>query len=155
MAGAICEKGGPSIQAGVRRSTGPSRWDEAAVTGAGDLPARFVIHAAGMPPGGQASEDSIRSSHERRASSWPGSRAVAASPSRRSGRGSAAFSTQRCAEILLEEVRAHLGGERGGETSLEEIRFVLFGEPTYRVFEAGPRDAAKVQEQMERLRSRS
>ena len=50
---------------------------------------------------------------------------------------------------LLAEARAHLDGE----TSLEEVRFVLFGEPTYRVFEMAL-DAAKVQEQMERLRSR-
>ena len=57
---------------------------------------------------------------------------------------------QRCAEILLEEARAHLAGE----TSLEEVRFVLFGEPAYRVFEAA-QDAAKVREQMARLRGRS
>lgn len=56
---------------------------------------------------------------------------------------------QRCAEILLEEARGHLAGE----TSLEEIRFVLFGEPAYRVFEM-VNDAAKVAAQMERLRSR-
>ena len=47
------------------------------------------------------------------------------------------------------EARAHLAGE----TSLEEVRFVLFGEPSYRVFELAL-DAAKIQEQMEQLRSR-
>ena len=65
------------------------------------------------------------------------------------GAGIGGFSAQRCAEILLAEARTHLAGE----TSLEEVRFVLFGEPTYRVFESAF-DAAKVQEQMERLRSR-
>ena len=65
------------------------------------------------------------------------------------GAGIGGFSAQSCAEILLAEARAHLEGE----TSLEEVRFVLFGEPTYRVFEMAL-DAAKVQEQMERLRSR-
>jgi hypothetical protein len=45
--------------------------------------------------------------------------------------------------VLLEEARAHLAGE----TSLTEIRFVLFGEPSYRIFEKrqgrdrGPRAA--------------
>ena len=45
--------------------------------------------------------------------------------------------------------RAHLAGE----TTLEEIRFVLFGEPTYRLFEM-VNDAVKVKEQMERLKRR-
>ena len=49
-------------------------------------------------------------------------------------------------EELLEEARAHLAG--GGE--LEEIRFVLFGEPAYRVFDM-VNDAARVAEQMERI----
>ena len=56
---------------------------------------------------------------------------------------------ERCAEILVEEARAHL--EEGG--SVEEIRFVLFGEPTYRVFEMVD-DAAKVAAQMKRLEKR-
>ena len=64
VAGAIREKGGPSIQSECD-AIGPIQVGDAAVTGAGDLPARFVIHAAGMPPGGSASEDSIRSSVRR------------------------------------------------------------------------------------------
>jgi len=63
--------------------------------------------------------------------------------------GAGALPLQRCAEILLEEARQHLAGE----TSLTEIRFVLFGEPAYRVFEM-VNDAAKVAAQMERLRAR-
>jgi hypothetical protein len=46
--------------------------------------------------------------------------------------------------------RRHLSGD----TSLEEIRFVLMGEPAYRVFEM-VNDAAKVAAQMERMRARS
>ena len=45
--------------------------------------------------------------------------------------------------------RQHLDGE----TSLEEIRFVLFGEPAYRLFEM-VNDAARVQAQAERLKNR-
>jgi len=152
VAGAIREKGGPTIQAECDQH-GPIEVGQAAVTGAGELPARFVIHAASMPPGGQASEESVRSSMraslERAREQGCRSLAVPAI-----GAGIAGFPMQRCAEILIEEARAHLGGERGGETSLEEIRFVLFGEPAYRVFEM-VNDAAKVAEQMERLRSRS
>jgi O-acetyl-ADP-ribose deacetylase (regulator of RNase III) len=65
------------------------------------------------------------------------------------GAGIAGFPLQRCAEILIEEARRHLAGE----TSLEEIRFVPFGEPAYRVFEM-VNDAAKIAEQMERLAAR-
>ncbi len=57
---------------------------------------------------------------------------------------------QRSAEILIEEARRHFAGE----SSIEEIRFVLDGEPSYRVFES-VKDAARVAEQMERLRQRS
>ena len=53
VAGAIRDKGGPSIQAECD-AIGPIAVGDAAVTGAGELRARFVIHAAGMPPGGAA-----------------------------------------------------------------------------------------------------
>jgi O-acetyl-ADP-ribose deacetylase (regulator of RNase III) len=57
---------------------------------------------------------------------------------------------QRSAEILIEEARRHFAGA----TCIEEIRFVLDGEPSYRVFES-VKDAARVAEQIERLRQRS
>ena len=56
---------------------------------------------------------------------------------------------ERAAEVLLEEARAHLAGE----TSLTEIRFVLFGEPSYRIFESA-KDAIAVREQLARMRRR-
>ncbi len=147
VAGAIRAKGGPSIQAECD-AIGPIEVGDAALTGAGSLPARSVIHAAGMPLGGAATEQSVRSSMHRslELAREKGCRSVAVPAI---GAGIAGFPLQRCAEILLEEARAHLAGE----TSLEEVRFVLFGEPTYRVFEMAL-DAAKVQEQMERLRAR-
>jgi len=147
VAGAIREKGGPAIQQECD-DHGPIEVGEAALTGAGNLPARFVIHAAGMPTGGQASEESVRSSvrHSLALAAQHGCRSIAIPAI---GAGIGGFSARRCAEVLLEEARAHLAGE----SPLEEVRFVLFGEPTYRLFEA-TRDAAKVQEQMELLRQR-
>ena len=50
VAGAIREKGGPGIQQECD-AHGPIEVGEAAVTGAGNLAARYVIHAAGMAPG--------------------------------------------------------------------------------------------------------
>lgn len=147
VAGAIREKGGPEIQAECD-AIGPIEVGDAAVTTAGRLPARFVIHAAGMSLGGQASEGSIRRSVRRslELACERGCRSIAIPAI---GAGIGGFSAQRCAEILLEEAHAHLRGE----TRLEEIRFVLFGEPTFRVFEM-VNDAARVREQMERLRGR-
>lgn len=147
VAGAIRQKGGPTIQDECDR-IGPIEVGGAAVTGAGDLPARYVIHAAGMPPGGAASEESVRSSMRRslELAREKRCRSVAVPAI---GAGIAGFPLQRCAEILLEEARAHL--EEGGP--VEEIRFVLFGEPTYRVFEMAD-DAARVAAQMERFEKR-
>jgi O-acetyl-ADP-ribose deacetylase (regulator of RNase III) len=65
------------------------------------------------------------------------------------GAGVGGLASQRCAEVLLAEARAHLEGE----TSLAEIRFVLFGEPMFRIFEE-VQDAERVRAQMQRLRPR-
>lgn len=145
VAGAIRSRGGASIQQQCD-ALGPIEVGEAAVTGAGELPARYVIHAAGMPPGGQATEASIAASTRRsleRAEDL-GCRSVALPAI---GAGIGGFPLQRCAELMLDVARAHLaGGSR-----IEEIRFVLLGEPALRVFEQ-VLDAAAVREQMARLR---
>jgi O-acetyl-ADP-ribose deacetylase (regulator of RNase III) len=147
VAGAIARRGGPSI-ADECAAHGPIAVGEAALTGGGLLPARAVIHAAGMAPGGQASEESVRSSV--RASleiaAEQGFRTIALPAI---GAGIGGFSLQRCAEVSIEEARRFV--ER--ETTLEVIRFVLFGEPAYRLFEM-VNDAAKIEAQMRRLRER-
>jgi O-acetyl-ADP-ribose deacetylase (regulator of RNase III) len=147
VAGAIHAKGGPSIQRECD-AHGPIEVGEAAVTGAGDLPARFVIHAASMPPGGSASEESVRSSL-RRSLELARENACERVAVPAIGAGIGGLSMQRCAEICIQEARAHIHGDN----SLEEVRFVLFGEPAYRVFEMA-NDAAKVQAQMERLKGK-
>jgi O-acetyl-ADP-ribose deacetylase (regulator of RNase III) len=153
VAGAIDRRGGPSIGEECA-AHGPIEVGEAAVTGAGELAARFVIHAAGMPPGGQATEESVRSSLRAslRLAEAQGCRTIAVPAI---GAGIGGLSLQRCAEISLEEARRHAeeGKAAGDEAQLEEIRFVLFGEPAYRVFEM-VNDAAKVEAQMRRLRER-
>ena len=144
VAGAIAAGGGPSIQAECE-AQGPIEVGRAAITGAGDLPARYVIHAAGMPPGGQATEESVRAAmrHSLELADENGCRTLAVPAI---GAGIAGFPMQRCAEVLIEEARRHL--EAG--SAIEEIRFVLFGEPAYRVFEM-VNDAAKVAAQMAKL----
>jgi O-acetyl-ADP-ribose deacetylase (regulator of RNase III) len=144
VAGAIRERGGPSIQAECD-AHGPVAVGDAAATGAGSLAARWVIHAASMPPGGRATPESVRSAFRRslELARERGCRTVAVPAI---GAGVAGVPIQACAEILFDEARRHLAGE----TSIEEIRFVPFGEPAYRVFES-VQDAARIAEQMERL----
>ncbi len=145
VAGAIRERGGPSIQAECD-AHGAVELGDAALTAAGDLPARYVIHAAGMDLGGGVSEESLRACTRRslELAREHGCRSVAFPAI---GTGVGGFPLQRCAEIMLQEVHDHLAGE----SSLEEVRFVLFGEPAYRVFEQ-VHDAEKIRLQMEKLR---
>ena len=77
---------------------------DAAVTGAGDLPARFVIHAAGMPLGGSATEETVRSCMRRslELAREKECRTVAVPAI---GAGIAGFPVQRCAEILRDLVQ--------------------------------------------------
>ncbi len=66
VAGAIARKGGPSIQRECDEH-GPIRVGEAAITGAGQLAARYVIHAAAMgdePASRSSIEGSTRCSLE-------------------------------------------------------------------------------------------
>ncbi len=130
VAGAIRTRGGPEIQAECDVH-GPIEVGAAAVTGAGKLPARYVIHAAGMPVGGRADAQSVRSAlrHSLELARARGCKTLAVPAI---GAGVGGLTLKRSAELLLAEARRHLEGE----TCIEEIRFVLFDESAYRVFEA-------------------
>ncbi|MBW2713415.1 MAG: macro domain-containing protein [Deltaproteobacteria bacterium] len=145
VAGAIQRAGGPSIQEECD-ARGGIEVGSAAITGAGELPARFVIHAASMSPGGSSTEESIRESLKAslRLAKENEVRTLAVPAI---GAGVGGVPEQRCAEILLEVVRA----VQEGPDAMDEVRFVLFGEPTYRVFEM-VNDSAKVAAQMARLK---
>lgn len=117
VAGAIRRAGGPSIQEECDRQ-GPIQVGEAAITGAGAMRARWVIHAAAM--GDEAvSERSIRESTRAslRLASEHGAKRVAF-PILGSGVGG--FDFRRAAEIMLQAV-----GDAPESGSLDEI--VLYG----------------------------
>jgi O-acetyl-ADP-ribose deacetylase (regulator of RNase III) len=129
VAGAIRVKGGPAIQQECDK-IGPIALGEAAITGAGRLRARHVIHAASMQLGESTSEANLRAATRnslRRADE--NSLKTIAFPA--IGTGIAGFPIGRCAQVMLEEVRAHLGGP----TTLERIDFVLFDRHSLEVFE--------------------
>jgi O-acetyl-ADP-ribose deacetylase (regulator of RNase III) len=129
VAGAIRVKGGPAIQKDCDK-IGPIALGEAAITGAGRLRARHVIHAASMRLGESTSEANLRAATRnslRRADE--NSLKTIAFPA--IGTGIAGFPIERCAQVMLEEVRAHLSGP----TTLERIDFVLFDRHSLEVFE--------------------
>ena len=130
VAGAIRRAGGPSIQDECD-AHGPVRVGEAAITGAGRMHARYVIHAASMSLGGRTTRASLKSSmddvfrlarmHEVRSLAVP---AV--------GTGIAGFPIDECARVMAESLKAALTG--GWPAA--EVRFVLFGEDAKTPFEA-------------------
>jgi O-acetyl-ADP-ribose deacetylase len=130
VAAAISRAGGPEVQRESDRSA-PIGLGEAVETTAGDMPSRWVIHAATMRLGGPTSADVIR-------------RATAATLARADelgarslalvafGTGVGGFPLEDAARIEVEEVRAHL--ERGSR--LERIVFAVHGEAARSAFEA-------------------
>jgi O-acetyl-ADP-ribose deacetylase (regulator of RNase III) len=96
--------------------------------------------------GGSSTEESVRASLEAslKLAVENGVRTLAVPAI---GAGVGGVPEKRCAEIVLEVVRA----QQEGSEALDEVRFVLFGEPTYRVFEM-VNDSAKVAAQMARLK---
>jgi O-acetyl-ADP-ribose deacetylase (regulator of RNase III) len=129
VAGAIRTKGGPSIQQECDR-IGSIRVGEAAITGAGDLPAKFVIHAASMgdePVSERSLRDSVRDSLLKGEDAGITSIAFPAI-----GTGVGGFAVERCAAIMLDLAEEHLTEEGCGIT---RIVFALFGESDKRIFE--------------------
>jgi O-acetyl-ADP-ribose deacetylase (regulator of RNase III) len=129
VAGAIRAKGGPEIQAECDR-IGSIPLGEAAVTGAGKLKAKYVIHAASMRFGTLTTADSLRAS-TRNSLLLAAEKGIKTIAFPAVGTGIAGFPMDRCAEIMLEEVVEHLRGK----TSLEQVRFVLFDAPSLRTFQ--------------------
>ena len=128
VAGAIRRKGGPAIQDECNR-IGPIPLGEAAITTGGNLKGRWVIHAASMRLGEETTENNLRLSTRNSLlrASEKGLKSIAFPAI---GTGIAGFPMRRCAEVMLEEVVAHLKGP----TSLEDVRFVLYDRPAYETF---------------------
>ena len=108
VAGAIRIKGGPAIQNECDR-IGPIALGEAAITGAGRLRARHVIHAASMRLGESTSEANLRAA-TRNSLTRADENALKTIAFPAIGTGIAGFPIERCAQVMLEEVRAHLSG---------------------------------------------
>ncbi len=130
VAAAIARAGGPAIDA-ESRAAAPIGLGEAVETSGGEMPCRWVIHAATMVLGGPTSADIIRRSTAstlRRAEEL-GARSLALVAF---GTGVGGFPMDEAARIEVEEVRRHLAGG----SQLERIVFAVHGEPARDAFQA-------------------
>jgi O-acetyl-ADP-ribose deacetylase (regulator of RNase III) len=130
VAAAISRAGGPAVDA-ESRERAPIGLGEAVETSGGEMPCRWVIHAATMELGGPTSADIIRratASTLARADEL-GARSLALVAF---GTGVGGFPLEEAARIEVEEVRRHLDGGSG----LERVVFAVHGETARAAFEA-------------------
>ena len=131
VAGAISRAGGPSIQR-ESSSVAPIGLGEAVETSGGEMPCKWVIHAATMELGGPTSAEIIRAATAatlRRASEL-GARSVALVAF---GTGVGGFPLDEAARIEVDEVVRHL--DAGGST-IDLVVFAVRGSEAREVFEA-------------------
>ena len=142
VAGAIYRRGGEEIDR-EGQAKAPIKLGEAAVTSAGRLPNKYVIHAAAM---GYRPEDARVPKREGSLSSA----AIITDATRNSllraaelklesvafpalATGVAAFPVDECADVMISAVQQY--AREHSKSSLKLVRFVLFGETDYRVFQ--------------------
>jgi len=128
VAGAISRAGGPSVQA-ESDERAPIELGEAVETSAGEMPCRWVIHAATMVLGGPTSAEIIRKATANTLAKADelGTKSLALVAF---GTGVGGFPPDEAARIEVEEARRHLEGESG----LERIVFAVRGEDAERAF---------------------
>lgn len=129
VAGAIVRAGGRGIQDESDRAA-PIGLGEAVATGAGELPSRWVIHAATMHLGGPTSDEIIRraTASTLNVADELGARSLGLVAF---GTGVGGFPVEEAARIEVEEVRRHVEGGSG----LERIVFCAFGDAATSAFE--------------------
>ena len=130
VAAAIARAGGAAVDE-ESRARAPIGLGEAVETTAGDMPARWVIHAATMHLGGPTSEDIIRraTTATLALADRLGARSLALVAF---GTGVGRFPLEDAARVEVEEVRRHLDGGSG----LERVVFAVHGEAAKAAFEA-------------------
>jgi O-acetyl-ADP-ribose deacetylase (regulator of RNase III) len=137
VAGAISRAGGPVIQR-ESAALAPIGLGEAVATPGGDMPCRWVIHAATMELGGPTSADIIRHATEStlRVADELGARSLALVAF---GTGVGRFPVEEAARIEVGAVRRHLAaGSR-----LERVVFAVRGAQAVSAFQAAVASGAE------------
>ena len=129
VAGAIARAGGREVEEESDRKS-PIGLGEAVETTAGNMPSKWVIHAATMELGGPTSAEIIRNAtaNTLRKADEIGARSLALVAF---GTGVGRFPLDEAARIEIEEVRAYL--DAGGK--LERIVFAVHGDNAHEAFE--------------------
>jgi O-acetyl-ADP-ribose deacetylase (regulator of RNase III) len=128
VAGAISRAGGPSVQA-ESDERAPIELGAAVETTAGEMPCRWVIHAATMELGGPTSAEVIRraTSSTLAKADEVGAKTLALVAF---GTGVGGFPIDEAARIEVEEVRRHLDGDSG----VERVVFAVRGDDAEEAF---------------------
>jgi O-acetyl-ADP-ribose deacetylase (regulator of RNase III) len=133
--GAIHRAGGPSIMHeldAIRAESGGCRTGGAVATGAGNLPARWVLHAVGpVYHDGTRGEPELLASAYRTCLDLANERGARTVSFPSISTGVYGYPMHEAARIAIDTVRAHLEAEG----SIEEVVFVLFGKHAYDIFE--------------------
>jgi len=136
VAGAIVRRGGYVIQqesdAWVKVH-GPVRTGGAAITGAGALPARYVIHAVG-PVWGSGGEDDKLANAVRSALALAEQRGLRSISLPGISSGIFGFPKERCAQIMIRVAREFLAARPAG--ALREVNLCNLDALTARIFQA-------------------
>ena len=135
VAGAISRAGGAAVQRESDRRA-PIGLGAAVETTAGEMPSRWVIHAATMELGGPTSADIIRRATA--STLWKAEELGAKSLALVAfGTGVGGFSMAEAAEIEADEVRRHLDSGSG----LQRVVFAVRGADARAAFERAVADA--------------
>jgi len=133
--GAIHRAGGPAIMReleAIRARTGGCPTGSAVVTGAGSLPAKWVLHAVGpVYRDGQHGEPELLASAYRRCMELAREKEARSVSFPAISAGIYGYPLEDAARIAIETVREHLAGE----TTVEDVVFVLFGKQAYETFQ--------------------
>jgi O-acetyl-ADP-ribose deacetylase (regulator of RNase III) len=130
VAGAILRKGGNEIQEECNK-IGSIPVGYAAITGAGKLKARHVIHAASMGLGGTLTTAKTLRTSTAHALRLAAERKMKSIAFPAIGTGVAGFPLDECAQVMLFEAIEHLKHR----SSLETVYFVLFDSVAFHVFQ--------------------
>jgi O-acetyl-ADP-ribose deacetylase (regulator of RNase III) len=130
VAGAIRRAGGPAIQR-ESDAKAPIGLGDAVETSGGEMPCRWVIHAATMELGGPTSAEIIRAATASTLAKADelGARSLALVAF---GTGVGGFGLAQAAQIEVEEVRRHLEGG----SKLERVVFAVHGDAALQAFQA-------------------
>jgi O-acetyl-ADP-ribose deacetylase len=131
VAGAISRAGGPTIQA-ESNARAPIGLGEAVETAGGDMPCKWVIHAATTRLGGRTSAQVVRAATAStlRKADELGARSLALVAF---GTGVGGFPLDEAAKIEIDEVSRYL---QAGGSAIERVVFAVHGDAARTAFEA-------------------